>query len=137
LITVQQYLGPWDGSKEVTEEIETNAYTLLMVTAKLMEVMEKEGVSFPINPATKSQISGSKYGGFRPQGCTQGAPLSKHKTGEAVDIWDPLDEIDDWLMEHQPLLTAMGIYIEHPDYTKGWSHWSIKAPKSGHHVFIP
>lgn len=137
MITLDQYLGVWKGHKDVTHEVETNALTLLMVAADFMCIMEHEGINFPINPATKSQISGSKGGGFRPQDFAGGAPRSAHKLGLAVDVWDPLGEIDAWIMEHQPLLTAKGIYIEHPDYTKGWSHWSIKSPKSGRHVFIP
>ena len=137
MISLLQYLGPWVNHPDFTDDIETNSLSLLMWVSKLIEIMEKDGVIFPINPNTKSIVAGNKYGGFRPQACSQGAPKSAHKLGLAVDIWDPENKIDEWLMDHQPLLTALGIYIEHPDYTKGWSHWSIKAPKSGHHVFIP
>ena len=137
MISYEQYLGKWNSEKYVTKDIETNALTLLMTVARLQEVMEKDGVKFPINPSTKSQISGSLYGGLRPASATVGAAKSAHKLGLAVDIYDPHEEIDNWLMSHQPLLTALGIYIEHPSATKGWSHWSIKAPKSGNHVFYP
>ena len=137
MISIDQYLGPWKGHKDFTHERETNALALLMVVAHAMEVMEKDGVKFPINPATKSQVAGKTLGGFRPQDAKQGAPKSAHKQGLAVDIWDPLNEIDNWLMAHQPFLTAVGLYIEHPDATPNWSHWSIKSPASGKHVFHP
>jgi len=137
MITLQQYLGPWKGHVDVTNEVKANALKLLVTVAELMLIMEHDGIAFPINPATKSNISGSKGGGFRTQSFSQGAPKSAHKLGLAVDIFDPLGEIDDWIMSHQAILVAKGVYIEHPDHTKGWSHWSIKSPGSGKHVFIP
>lgn len=35
------------------------------------------------------------------------------------------------------LLVKHGLYLEHPAYTKTWSHLQDVAPKSGKRVFIP
>lgn len=137
MITLVEYFGPWKGHVDATEERISNALRLLEACSGLETEMVKAGVVFPINPATKSGVSGKHFGGFRPQDCPQGAPKSSHKDGLGVDRWDPLEEIDDWLMKNPSALERHGIYIEHPDDTKGWSHWSIKPPRSGRHVFKP
>lgn len=99
--------------------------------------MELDGVSFPISPITKSGVSGQTFGGFRPQDCPQGASNSAHKQGLAVDRYDPLGKIDGWLLEHPEALEKYGVYIEHPDTTQHWSHWTIRPPGSGKHIFYP
>ncbi len=137
MITIEQYVGPHADSPDWTPERQANAEALLQACAALEERMQDDGVSFPINPHTGSGVSGQTFGGFRPQDCPQGAPDSSHKEGQAVDRFDPHGEIDVWLMAHQEVLEEFGIYIEHPSATTGWSHWSIRAPRSGKHVFYP
>ena len=137
MITLAEYLGPWAESKDFTKSRRTNALKLLDACAKLEDMARDDGVSFPTNPSTRSKVSGLTYGGFRPQNCAQGAPRSSHKEGLAVDIYDPLNQIDDWCMKNLPKLVECGIYIEHPSATRHWSHWTIKAPGSGNRVFYP
>ena len=142
MITLEQYAGRHKDSSDWTAEVKGNAELLLLAVNALEEYMLEDGVVFPVNPKTKSQISGETMGGFRPQWCTQGAAKSNHKRGLAVDRYDPDEHIDEWLMAHQDVLERFGIYIEHPSKTIGWSHWGIKllptdAPKSGRHVFYP
>lgn len=137
MITYEQYIGPWAKSPDLTAERKANAVRLLYAVEDLETEMAKDGVIFPFNPKTKSQVSGETYGGFRPQDCPIGATHSSHKEGLAVDRYDPDNKIDDWCMAHQDRLAAHGIYIEHPDTTPLWSHWTIKPPGSGHTVFYP
>ena len=137
MITVEEYFGPHKGHKDATDERVENAKRLLLKCAALETEMFDMGVEFPINPTTKSGVSGTTYGGFRPQDCPIGAPNSAHKLGLAVDRYDPLGKIDKWLLEHPEKLRKHGIYIEHPTATSGWSHWSSKAPKSGNYIFYP
>lgn len=137
MITLQQYFGPWWEHADVTPERKANAERLLEMVERLELLALVDGVEFPDNPVTESGVSGQTYGGFRPQDCPQGAPHSSHKEGLAVDRYDPSNAIDNWCVENQDLLVQCGIYIEHPKATPRWSHWSIKAPKSGKHVFIP
>jgi hypothetical protein len=137
MITLQQYFGKWWNHSDVTDEIQANAERLLAACEHMESLSVADGIVFLNNPATGSGVSGVTFGGFRPQDCPQGAPHSAHKEGLAVDRFDPHNEIDAWCMDHEYILTECGIYIEDPSATKGWSHWSIKPPKSGKHVFMP
>jgi hypothetical protein len=137
MITIEQYFGKWIDHPDANETRKGNAKRLLIACELLTAMAAADGIAFPTNPATKSGVSGHRYGGFRPQDCPQGSPNSSHKEGMAVDLFDPLGNIDEWCLDNQDKLELCGIYIEHPDATKGWSHWSIRAPKSGRHIFYP
>jgi hypothetical protein len=137
MFNLKDYVGVHHDSPDWTPARQANAVRLIEACAKLQSIMEADGVKFYLNPATGTTISGQTMGGFRPQCCTQGAPLSSHKEAFAVDRYDPDNHIDDWIMAHQSVLVECGIYIEHPDSTEHWSHWSLRAPKSGLHVFHP
>lgn len=137
MITLQQYFGKWWNDPDATPTRVANAERLLLVCDELEALAVADGVEFPDNPATGSGVSGQTYGGFRPQSCPQGAPKSSHKDGLAVDLYDPENKIDDWCMKNQDKLKKCGIYIEHPDSTPHWSHWTIKPPGSGRTVFYP
>jgi hypothetical protein len=137
MITIQQYVGVHSDSPDWTTVRKANAQNLLFSCAELQAEMEADGVKFPDNPETGSGVSGKTFGGFRPQDCPQGAPNSSHKEGQGVDRYDPDGWIDSWCMAHQDRLEAHGIYIEHPDSTPHWSHWTTRPPHSGHTVFYP
>lgn len=137
MITLNEYVGSHRDSPDWTPTREQNATRLLAASAALEIEMMDDGVAFPINPVTKSGVGGITYGGFRPQDCPQGAPDSSHKEGQAVDRYDPRNEIDDWIMKHLDRLEFHGLYIEHPSATKSWSHWTTRAPRSGNRVFYP
>lgn len=137
MITLQHYVGPHADSLDWTPERQANARRLLAACAALEVEMARGGVAFPDNPKTHSGVSGSTFGGFRPQSCLQGAKTSSHKEGKGVDRYDPRGEIDAWCLAHPDRLAVHGIYIENPDATPGWSHWTIRPPKSGKQVFMP
>lgn len=137
MITKEQYVGVWQASPDWTPERQANADDLLTKCAALEALMVADGVVFPVNPKTGTQVSGEVYGGFRPQSCPIGASSSNHKEGKAVDRYDPDGSIDSWIMAHQEETRATGICIEHPDATPHWSHWQSVPPASGHTVFYP
>jgi hypothetical protein len=137
MFTLADYVGTHADSPDWDERRKMNAEKLIIACSILQKMMELAGVHFTLNPHTGTTISGEIYGGFRPQNCTQGAPLSAHKEGLAVDRYDPSGDIDAWIMDNPQSLVQCGIYIEHPSATIGWSHWSIKSPRSGLHVFYP
>jgi hypothetical protein len=137
VITLAEYVGIHANSPDWTLARTSNAIRLLQACDKLEVLMVADGVIFPVNPKTHTQVSGEKYGGFRPQNCPEGAAHSSHKEGLAVDRYDPQNAIDNWLVLNQQSLVDCSIYIEHPIATEGWSHWSIFPPKSGHHIFYP
>lgn len=148
MITLDEYFGPWKDHVDATEERKQNAKMLLHACAALEYFAQRDGIEFPeharglsaLHWHDSSDISGNGYGGFRPQDCPIGAPQSSHKEGLAVDRYDPEGLIDSWCMKHSEvggLLEACGIYIEHPEATEGWSHWTIRRPRSGNRVFRP
>lgn len=138
MITYEQYVGKWSKSPDLTPERVKNIKDNLLPKVEALFIhLVLAGVDFKTNPTTVSQVSGQTYGGFRPQDCPQGAPHSSHKEGLAVDIYDPLNQIDNYLLAHPELLEEFGIYIEHPNSTSHWSHWSVRAPRSGRHIFNP
>jgi len=140
MISMQDYLGPWAKSKDLTPARRANAARLLTAVNTLLMGAMQEKIPLPINPKTKSQISGETYGGFRPQDCPQGSPNSAHKEGLAVDIYDPSGAIDAWLQNSpaaQKKYEELGLYFEHPSKTSGWSHWGLRRPPSGKRFFYP
>jgi hypothetical protein len=123
MISIDEYVGPWKDSPDWDSERQLNATALLAKCADLEAEMVADGVEFPVNPKTGTQVSGEVYGGFRPQSCPIGAPRSNHKEGRAVDRFDPHKAIANWCMGHQPRLREIGIWIENPAATIGWCHW--------------
>lgn len=79
--------------------------------------------------------------GWRPpavNATTPGAALySRHMTGQAIDLYDPEGDLDEWCFVHQDVLQAIGLWMEHPASTKGWCHVQIVPPKSGRRCFYP
>lgn len=61
---------------------------------------------------------------------------SSHLYGCAVDIGDPDGKLADWLKVTERLVKC-GLWMEHPDSTKGWTHLQSYAPKSMKRIFNP
>jgi len=140
MISKQQYIGPYAKSKDLTPPILANIDQLLRAVNSLMQTGMADGVTFQVNPDTKSQVGGQKNGGFREQCCTIGAPASAHKLGMAIDLYDPFNQIKSWLV-NSPIAKSeyehLDLYFEHPSATNGWVHISTKKPKSGSRFFYP
>jgi hypothetical protein len=139
MITVAEYYMGRDVqfSNELTAELRANAEETVKRTNALIAALESDGVDVLVNPVTKSQLTS----GWRPKIVNQttfGAALhSNHTTCQASDIFDPHGDIDNWCMNNQTKLADLGLWLEHPSSTKGWSHVQIVAPRSGHRVFYP
>lgn len=65
------------------------------------------------------------------------ASKSKHLTGEAVDIYDPVGNLAKWVQANMPLMEEIGFWFEDFKHTDGWVHFQSTPPKSGNRVFIP
>lgn len=140
LVTLADY---WMG-RDVTHglylstDIRRNAALTVELANGLLERAQAAGVSLDINPRTGTLVSS----GWRPPDINAGtpgaAPRSKHLTGQAIDIYDPDGDLDEWcLREKDAALATIGIWLEHPAATKGWSHWQTIPPGSGNRVFYP
>lgn len=123
----------------LTPDIEREAMRTTDLASKLLAQAKTYGVTVDIHPVNQSPVSS----GWRPpevNAATPNAALrSKHMTGQAIDIFDPDGDLDDWLMtgEGQAALTALGLWHEHPSATKGWAHLQTIPPRSGRRTFYP
>lgn len=136
MITLEEYVGPHTDSPDWTSERKANAEVLLLDVNALLEYLTADiGVEPQVNPKTGSQVSGTTFGGFRPQDCCEGAPDSSHRDGSGVDVYDPQGYLDDAL--NNTLLEKYGLYREHPSATPGWLHLTKRAPRSGNRSFYP
>ncbi len=82
----------------------------------------------------------STSSGWRPAGLNKavgGAKKSNHMLGLACDFRDLGGELDEWCMKNLDVLAKAGLYLEHPDYTKGWCHLQLAEPRSKNRVFKP
>lgn len=135
MLTMAAYAGKWLAHPDFTKPYQNNAATLIKNVSLLLNAAERAGVVIPTNPATGSQVSGEQYGGFRPQACPIGAPQSAHKTGMAVDVYDPENKLDAWI--NDGILTQYQLYREAPESTPGWCHLTTRPPRSGRRTFKP
>lgn len=125
--------------EDCTMEVKANAEKTVKLVNSLLAVMEAEGMKFEAHPVSQSLVSS----GWRPPMINRqvkgAAPKSKHMTGEAVDLYDPEGDIDNFLIsgQGQRVLASLGLYIEHPSATKSWSHIQIVPPRSHSRVFYP
>lgn len=136
------------GAKPHSEDQEAAALDLLERVNKLLAAARAAGAYWDwIDPDTGSQISGSKGGagdgGFRLPTATTGSPHSSHKEAKAVDVYDPIGKLDDWLSEYDGpdwgngVLEQFALYREAPTATPGWCHLTTRAPGSGRRTFNP
>ncbi|ALV06712.1 D-Ala-D-Ala carboxypeptidase family metallohydrolase [Roseateles depolymerans] len=123
----------------LTTEIERNAARTVDLANKLLTEAQSYGVTVDQHPANHSTVSS----GWRPPEVNAATPnsaaRSKHMTGQAIDIYDPDGDLDEWLMtgQGQAVLSALGLWMEHPSATKGWCHVQTVPPGSGRRVFYP
>jgi hypothetical protein len=135
MILLSDYFGPWIDHDDATDERKAHAAELLEKVNALLDEAFLYEIEIVDNPTTGTLISGSTYGGFRPQDCKQGAPTSSHKIGRGVDIYDPHNALDNWITD--AILEKHGLYREAPLATNHWCHLSDRAPGSGNRTFMP
>lgn len=135
MISIQNYVGVHVSSPDWTPERQANALKFLPTVNAFIARAIASGIGFQINPTTNTQIAGITFGGFRPQNCTQGSPHSSHKEGLGIDIYDPDEDIDNYITDQ--ILEEQGLYREHPSKTKSWCHLTTRAPSSGVRTFYP
>lgn len=136
MITIEEYVGIHADSPDWTALRKANAEVLLLDVNALIEYLTADlGTPPRVNPKTDSQVSGTTFGGFRPQDCCEGAPDSSHKTGEGVDVYDPDGGLDSSI--NDALLVKYNLHREHPAHTPGWLHLTKRPPPSGRRTFFP
>lgn len=141
MISLQDY---WMGRDRefpmaMSPDLERNALRMVELANKVLILAKSAGVTLQTSPRTGTVVSS----GWRPASVnakTAGAaPNSKHMTGQAIDLYDPDGDLDEWLMtpDGQKVLADLGVWMEHPAATKGWCHLQSMPPRSGRRVFYP
>lgn len=140
MITLADYYMGRDATHSVwlTTEMRTNAALTVGLANKLLVLAKTAGVGLKSNPKTGSIVNS----GWRPAQVNAGvpgaAPNSKHLTCRAIDLYDPDGDLDEWLLDGaDTVLKDLGLWLEHPAATKGWSHLQTVPPGSGRRVFYP
>ena len=79
--------------------------------------------------------------GWRPpsiNAATKGAKKkSNHLLALACDLLDRSGDLDSWCLSNLKVLEDIGLWLEDPISTEGWTHLQIVSPKSGRRVFKP
>jgi hypothetical protein len=136
-LTLDDYLMGRASLYNCPQETKANSADTVEKVNSLLAVLEEQKVPLEIHPKTLTIISS----GWRPPEMNarikNAAVKSKHITGQACDLYDPEGLIDDYLMDFPGVLQAIGLYMEHPASTKGWSHVQTVPPRSGRRVFYP
>jgi len=139
--TAEQYFAHYkDLAAEIPQEHRDHAEALVARVNPVLELAAADGVRVLHNPFTGSRIAGNKGGGGYRIDDHGGESNSKHKKGQAVDIYDPYRELADWCFKHRESVlgeASADLYMEDPRWTTTWVHLQIVAPGSGRRVFIP
>lgn len=141
MITCEEYLMGNERrfSLSYSPTIEHNAQITVELVNQLLVAAAIADVRLELNPRTHSFV----YSGWRSPEVNADIPgasiKSKHLSGQAVDLYDPEGDLDDWLMteDGQRTLHDLGLWMEHPACTKNWSHIQTVPPLCKKRVFFP
>lgn len=118
MITVSEYLMGRD--KE---------FPLDMLQARNMaELLSKVNYLFG-----KLDLHAKVSSGYRPASINKkigGAKMSTHTVCAGIDLADPDGNLAIVMKKNVELLKELGLYLENPDFTKGWIHLDFKTRKN-------
>jgi hypothetical protein len=136
-ITYAQWAMGRDVKYPPSQAIRDNANELLRRVNKLLIMY---------NLATDEVVT-QVNSGYRPLAINQATPgaslTSLHITGEAIDLSDPQEELDTWLMSAQGkvALEECDLFQEHPSKSPRWCHLGSRKFRSyvagGSRTFMP
>jgi hypothetical protein len=125
-ISVEEYLMGRTKMEDLPDDVIRNISTLI---PKVNDLLELFGEYRKVTSGFRTpEINAS---------IPNAAKRSKHMIGAAVDLDDADGKLDAWCMSHQEILKKLGLHLEHPSATKGWTHLQCISPKSGNIVFYP
>lgn len=140
MITLHDY---WLGrdithSLQLGTDLRRNAARTVDAANAMLVLAKAAGVTLEQSPRTGTIVTS----GWRPadiNAATPGAAArSLHMTCEAIDLYDPDGDLDEWLLASaDTVLRDLALWLEHPAATKGWAHVQTKPPRSGRRVFYP
>lgn len=140
MITLHDY---WLGrdithSLQLGTDLRRNAARTVDAANAMLVLAKAAGVTLEQSPRTGTIVTS----GWRPadiNAATPGAAMrSLHMTCEAIDLYDPDGDLDEWLLASaDTVLRDLALWLEHPAATKGWAHVQTRPPRSGRRVFYP
>lgn len=86
----------------------------------------------------KLEIETKVTSGYRPSAINKkigGAKMSTHTVCAGIDLADSSGLIAKKFLDNLDLLEKVGLWLESPTYTKGWTHLDMRERKN--RVFIP
>lgn len=125
----------------LSTEIRRNAEVTVRLANELLALARRDAITLEVHPRHGALVSS----GWRPPAINAGtagaAVNSRHLTGQAIDVYDPDGDLDEWCLAQADLadgaLARLGLWLEHPAATKGWCHLQTVPPRSGRRVFYP
>jgi uncharacterized protein YcbK (DUF882 family) len=121
--------------QECPEELEDNLDELLR---KINIVRDQWGKPMTVSSGWRSKEDQIRI--YAQKGITdiKKIPMtSKHFSCQAVDIYDPKKELQEWIKKNLPLMEKIGVWFEDFSYTPNFVHFQTVPPKSGRRFFIP
>ena len=140
MITLRHYFRDFERTHglQLGTDLRANAARTVDLANRLLVLAKGAGVTLEQIPGTDSIV----ISGWRPADYNAKVPNAKvrslHITCEAIDLYDPDGDLDEWLLATADIvLKDLGLWLEHPAATKGWAHVQTRPPKSGRRVFYP
>lgn len=121
--------------KKCPEELEDNLTELLVKINKVRDAYGRQMLVTSGFRNTQDQIRI-----YNAKGITDESKMhmgSKHFHCQAVDINDPIQELQKWIEENLELIEEIGLWMEDFSDTKNWCHFQTVPPKSGKRFFKP
>lgn len=117
------------------ESIQSNLYELLNRVNKIRDAYGK-----PMMVTSGLRTMEHHLAIYAAKGITDRNKIpmkSNHLNGKAVDISDPKQELQAWVLQNVALLEKVGLWCESFTFTKTWVHFQTVAPLSGRRFFMP
>lgn len=123
---------------DLTPEIRANAAELIGRVNLLLSWAYGDNV----RPALDAKSGTHIASGWRPpainDATANSAKLSKHLTGEAIDLRDSgTRDLARWCLRNLDALEEIGLWMEDPQWTPTWVHLQTVPPGSRRRVYCP
>lgn len=120
----------WKMSKMTNQEHQNAEGLLIRINGFLELAIDIDPtIEIGVNSGWRSEAYNAKLPGA--------AKNSAHCSFEAIDLRDTHGKLDRIVIANIPFMKAVGLYVEHPRYTKGWCHLASRKPPSGNIIYIP
>jgi hypothetical protein len=122
-ITMKELLNNKYNLEDQPDDVQKNLGVLLERINKVRSAWGR-----PMTPTSGLRSMEDHLRIYREKGITDPAKIpmkSKHLYGQAVDISDPNRQLQQWCKQNEPLLKAIGLWMESFDATPNWCHFQI------------